>query len=473
MADLNIKDKSIESSFLSSALATEGHFRDLAEFHAWFRSRSEANTFKVAAIPFSEMVDWHFDPVSGNLVHKSGRFFSIEGLRVKTNFGGPKQWEQPIINQPEIGILGIVTKKFGGLRYFLMQAKMEPGNVNVLQISPTVQATKSNYTQVHQGLRPLFLDYFLDRSKARVLVDQLQSEQGARFLRKRNRNMIVEIEDEIDLPEDFCWLTLGQLKELLKIDNLVNMDARSVLSGIRYAAEGERPAELAGLNGFAKDLLVSMSDRRGGRHARTEIISWFTGLKAKYECSAESVPLKELTAWRRTPTEISHESNNFFSVMAVSVQAGNREVRSWAQPLVKQAAVGLVGFLVKKIDNVLHVLVQAKLEPGFLDLVEMMPTVCFSDVECLTRQKTLPPFAEKFMAPAPERIRYAAILSEEGGRFYHSQNKYMVVEAAETEEFKLPENYIWMTVAQLLEFGRYNNYLSIETRSLLSCLNLL
>ena len=89
---------------------------------------------------------------------------------------------------------------------------MEPGNVNIIQLSPTVQATKSNYTKVHNGKQPEYLEYFTTSSKSRILIDQLQTEQGARFLKKRNRNMIVEVFGEITLSPDFIWLTLGSDK---------------------------------------------------------------------------------------------------------------------------------------------------------------------------------------------------------------------------------------------------------------------
>ena len=34
---------------------------------------------------------------------------------------------------------------------YLLQAKVEPGNINKIQISPTVQATRSNYLRIHGG----------------------------------------------------------------------------------------------------------------------------------------------------------------------------------------------------------------------------------------------------------------------------------------------------------------------------------
>ena len=63
---------------------------------------------------------------------------------------------------------------------------------------------------MHGGKRPRYLDFFLQRGVNRVLVDQLQSEQGLFFLRKRNRNIIVETREDVPLHDDFHWLTSGR-----------------------------------------------------------------------------------------------------------------------------------------------------------------------------------------------------------------------------------------------------------------------
>ncbi|MBU2044065.1 MAG: NDP-hexose 2,3-dehydratase family protein [Candidatus Omnitrophica bacterium] len=412
-----------------------------------FERLKNLTNFSVKQIPFSQLDSWHFEEDSGNIVHSSGKFFRIEGLRIETNFRYPGFWEQPIINQPEIGILGIVTKIIGGVRYFLMQAKVEPGNVNIFQLSPTVQATKSNYTQVHKGKQPLFLDFFLNGSKAKILVDQLQSEQGAKFLRKRNRNVIVEIDQEINLPPNFYWLTLRQIKELLAIDNFVNMDARSVLSCFPLTAqEGD------------------------GIYTKSQIASWIQGLRSKYKCQTESIALKDVRGgWHIDDWQISHESRTFFSIIAVSVKVEGREVRSWSQPLLKPSNIGMVGFLTKRIKGVLHALVQAKVEPGYINTCEMAPTVSYSDPEQRLKSGQLPPFAELFIKATPEQIKSSVIFSEEGGRFYHSQNRYMIIEVGENEELEIPSNYIWMTFDQLLDFTGQTSLVSVEARTLLSC----
>jgi len=466
------------NTFRESAIAMNGCM-SLQEFNEWFGQRRIANKFLVTKIPLSDLQDWHIEPETGNLAHKSGRFFRIEGVNVKTNFGPTHQWMQPIINQPEIGILGFITKKINGLLHFLVQAKMEPGNINILQLSPTVQATRSNYTQVHGGNRPPYLDYFIDRSKARVLVDQLQSEQGSRFLRKRNRNIIVEVEEmaQLEILQDYCWLTLGQLFELMSVDNLVNMDSRTVLSCIRFTSGADYcrkdNATMMETN-FCESVYVStIASDDMAINDMDDLISWVTHMKTYFELSATCIPLKNVENWLFDGVQIRHKSGKYFSVVGVDVHASNREVASWQQPLIESSKGGVLAFICQKKKGVLHFLVQARVEPGNFDCIEMAPTLqCTPTNYDAHHPESFPPYFDEVINAQPEQIRYSSIQSEEGGRFYHDQNRYMVVEIGSNTELALLDNYMWMTISQIKEFIRFNNYFNIEARSLISCLGL-
>ncbi|MGW1291189.1 NDP-hexose 2,3-dehydratase family protein, partial [Streptomyces sp. NPDC002586] len=132
----------------------------VADVSGWLEDFGRRAYTRVERIPLDRLEGWREDPGTGDIRHETGRFFAVEGLRVQ-NPGGPVTgWDQPIINQPEIGILGILAKEFDGTLKFLMQAKVEPGNRNGLQLSPTVQATRSNYTRVHRGRTVPYLEYF-------------------------------------------------------------------------------------------------------------------------------------------------------------------------------------------------------------------------------------------------------------------------------------------------------------------------
>jgi oxidase EvaA len=475
-----------EESFLRSALTLDNPFQSLDEVRAWLKQRQDSDRHRVEEVPLARLDGWTFEAGSGDLVHASGRFFRIEGLRVRTTYPhGPRAWEQPIINQPEIGILGMLTRVVDGTRYFLVQAKFEPGNVNLVQLSPTLQATCSNFTRVHRGKQPRYLDWFTRRD-AHILVDQLQSEQGARFLRKRNRNMIVEVSEDLEPHQDFRWLTLGELKLLLASDDLVNMDARTVLSciplvgpGFLSACRGVDAADLNGarvwehaLTGFAGELLGSLACTRGRATSSDDVISWFTHLKTLYELDVRYLPLSSVQGWRHSEGAIRHEAANYFSVVGIDVRASDREVPAWSQPILRHDGLGLVGYLAGRLDGVLHFLVGAKVEPGIFDVVEMGPTVSLFDLDRRRLQPEQVPFLEHFLDPPAERVRFDSVLSEEGGRLLRLRNRYMVVEVSPRELPPLPENFVWMTLGQMMGFVRYNNYFNIEARGLLAALRL-
>ena len=86
------------------------------EIQLWFDDQQKSSNYAVSEIPFELMDQWYFDSVDTNLRHQGGNFYSIQGIRVVTNYGETQKWEQPIINQPEIGILGILTKVLDGER---------------------------------------------------------------------------------------------------------------------------------------------------------------------------------------------------------------------------------------------------------------------------------------------------------------------------------------------------------------------
>ena len=148
------------------------------------------------------------------------RFFQIIGSRVLSNFN-KKTWDQPIMVQNENGILGIIRRKFNNDYKYLLQAKLEPGNINHLQLSPTVQATESNYKRVHGGKKTRFLEFFL---KKNFIIKSKQSEQGLRYLNKFNTNYLVEIKKKLKLPKNFKWFSKRELNYLIKQKNLINMD---------------------------------------------------------------------------------------------------------------------------------------------------------------------------------------------------------------------------------------------------------
>lgn len=465
--------ESASRDLLRSAFERPNSAAPIDYWSHWLTDRTHETQFSVHQIPLSNLQNWHFD-AHFNLVHDSGKFFSIRGLSVQTNWAKVTKWQQPIIAQPEVGILGILCQKRNGVLHFLLQAKMEPGNINRFQLSPTVQATKSNYTQVHGGKTPPYLDEFLHLSDKKIIVDQLHSEQGARFYKKRNRNLIIEVDPGYEVPQvdNYCWLTLWEIKRLLESDNLVNMNTRSVLSCTQLDDMHGRSEQLVSvpdqLATYEHDVLMSLLAREATLFSIEEIISWFTGLKTICELDVTLTGIDELNQWRVNDLTISHTDNKYFEVIGIRAEIGRREVQTWCQPMIRQHESGIAGFIVKKINDVYHLLVQAKLEVGNFDILEMAPTV-----QCITGSYTNPEYKVPYLdyfSEARGLILYDKMQSEEGGRFYQEQNRYMLLEVDDTFPLDVEPAYIWMTFGQVKTFIKFNNYFNVEARSLIACI---
>lgn len=460
--------------WLLSSSHKEGKFIQNKDVIDWVKDRASFVDIQIEKVKLSEMRQWSFDKSSGSIVHETGAFFSIEGLDVKTSIGPKKYWQQPIINQQEIGILGCIVKEFSGVLHFLIQAKIEPGNINYVQLSPTLQATRSNYMQVHKGNAPKYLEYFTNSNLGSIVIDQLQSEQGARFLGKRNRNIIVEVFSDIVVEDGFIWLTLGQIKELAKTDNLINMDLRTVISNIRFDLNRDSVdlslRKILNKNDSNLKFLNSAQIGSNSLYSDQELISWITELKSKNEVKKRIIPIDSLSYWNFTEDGIDHKEERYFKIKWVNVMISNREVIHWDQPILEPKDQGIVAFIVKEIDGVLHFLVQAKFEGGTFDMLELAPTI-----SCCAQSYDHPsqeiPYLDYYNDASINSFLFKTLQSEEGGRFYQEQNCTSLIYADDSISSEANEFFRWMTLGQLMSFLRYNNYVNIQARSIISMIS--
>ena len=201
----------------------------------WFKKKREKSDMIVEEISINDLDKWNVNKDSGNVTHDSGGFFQVIGVKVSNTFDrevGKKGWTQPMIAKNPGGILGILMKRINGIPHYLLQAKAEPGNIGKLQLSPTLQATTSNLLKAHGGSKPLFAEYFDEENNPNIIYAKWQSEDGGRFHLKSNYNMIVEVKEneELKFPDSFIWVTLYQIKQLMKIENFVGPHVRGIIS---------------------------------------------------------------------------------------------------------------------------------------------------------------------------------------------------------------------------------------------------
>ena len=458
--------REIIERIVRSWAATDSTVTPTAEILDWIDQRNRQTHVDIRKVSMAEMSGWYYDREEGVLRNPAGSFFKISGFRGYAF--GEKVTEQPIILQPENGFLGIICKEIDGVLHFLMQAKIEPGNLNQIQISPTIQATKSNFTQAHGGRKPDYLDWFSHADRYEIILDQLQSEQSARFLKKRNRNLMILVEDEVPQLPTHRWMTLGQIKDLMcRYDNLVNMDTRTVLSGIPFSElPGPEAEELRGL--FREPALFRSIFCGNGDYALPKVYNCINNYKMFAEREYSLLPLHALEGWRFAEDGVFPEQGGGFRVVYCQIEIEGREVRRWTQPLFEALEISTFGLICCDIDGVRHFLVQTLAEPGCFDGIELGPTL---QIDTAIRRAQ----NERFLALLNDprsRVLCDVLLSEEGGRFYHEQNRNRVVLVDRAALGELPEGYFLLDYRTLNRMCQINNCLNIQLRNLLALLRI-
>ena len=71
---------------IHSLLTTDNPINSTDTLRQWIEQRNREVKVDVKLVPFSEMTGWYVDR-DGSLNHNSGRFFTIQGVHVETDYG--------------------------------------------------------------------------------------------------------------------------------------------------------------------------------------------------------------------------------------------------------------------------------------------------------------------------------------------------------------------------------------------------
>lgn len=445
----------IEEELIKSWKTTNG-ITSTEEILDVIKKKNDGLVVNICKIQIDQCLGWNI--TNESITNQNGSFFKIEGIEEINN---DKKITQPIIIQTEIGYLGIICKKINGVLHFLMQTKIEPGNVNKIQISPTIQATKSNFEQKHGGRKPLYLEYFLNAEKYNIIVDQIQSEQASRFYKKRNRNIIIEVDDEVFVHDSHIWMTLGQIKLLMKENNLVNMDTRTVLSCLPLI---KRPKNNSLNDSFLYNSIFSEENELKKAYRKLNNYKMFSGKESHL------IPLSNIKDWSLTCDEYVCDYDNNFKIIFAEIEIEGREVRKWCQPLVEATGEALFGLIISKFDDKYKALVKVKSEIGSFDTCEFGPTIQNESLE--VAKMPINYIESVFLEEIKnkEKVMIDVIQSEEGGRFYHEQNRNVIVEINKDLLNDIPDEYLWLNIGSIIKLIQSNNVVNIQLRNLISLL---
>jgi hypothetical protein len=60
-------------------------------------------------------------------------------------------------------------------------------------------------------------------------------------------------------------------------------------------------------------------------HSMDNLLSWFTGLKARCDLVIRPYPVNKMTEWRVTEDEIAHRDDKYFKISGIKVSIANRK----------------------------------------------------------------------------------------------------------------------------------------------------
>jgi oxidase EvaA len=235
----------INNNYYFDELTTEFFFEKQKDWSELFTYRSlckkiikikkkDRSNIKIKRL--KNLKNWNYSK-RGNLENINHDFFSIIGVELftKNREIKKKSWEQPLIKEyfNKAGMLGLIRGRFNGVPHYLCQFKVEPGNYGKIHLAPTLQATFSNIYRHHGGKKPDFSNYFTNTKNKKILFKKEILEDGGRFYKKRNIAIMIETNNanKIKLPsQDFLWLSLFQIRKLMKDKIIINPHIKSILS---------------------------------------------------------------------------------------------------------------------------------------------------------------------------------------------------------------------------------------------------
>src|SRR5687768_12476969 len=205
--------------------------------------------FGVSQVHMKEAEDWEL--ADGALQHRSRGFFSVVGVSPdETSKAG-----RLMLYQPQAAVTGLLTTVLDGERFFLIQARAEPGCIGEVQYGPSLQSTPANYMRLHGGTTSPYVSAFMayDRD-IKPIGDTTQSDLGERYLMKSKRLILAECRADISVKPGFVWASAAIIRQALACSTFLNIDLRSLLALMPWAADERNGAISPGSNLVRKSL---------------------------------------------------------------------------------------------------------------------------------------------------------------------------------------------------------------------------
>ncbi|WP_346841267.1 NDP-hexose 2,3-dehydratase family protein [Metapseudomonas otitidis] len=169
--------------------------------------------------------DWTIDNL--DLINTKSDYFRIslyETEKNKTCF---------LITQKQQALVLLVVSEIQGTLCALLNIRFEPGLIDNVNYTTTIQSTPNNYLRQHGGKGTPFLELAVNPEKhGCVLLDTENYDWGDLYLSKKKRFLILKLDQATPPPPGFTWVTKNALKRMAAVDHLITNDLRVCIASM-------------------------------------------------------------------------------------------------------------------------------------------------------------------------------------------------------------------------------------------------
>ena len=202
----------------------------------------------------------------------------------------------------------------------------------------------------------------------------------------------------------------------------------------------------------------------------SKILLWLKKRKKIDKTIVKKIPLKNLKDWFIEKNgNVFHKSKQFFSIQGVkTVNAYNREVKDWDQPLLFQKHGGVLAILVRERKGVIEFLLNARREPGD-GKGELKLCPSFSATQSNMnlahggKKTELTNLIVNNQNTICKTVHY-----EEGARFWKKPNQNILIFLSKKQEKKIRgNNFIWLNLSQIKKLNLKKGILNPFVKTIL------
>jgi oxidase EvaA len=200
------------------------------------------------------------------------------------------------------------------------------------------------------------------------------------------------------------------------------------------------------------------------KHILVESRKWQKEIKKLSNLHIKKIPFNKSHEWLYDGKTITHKTGRFFQVIGVRSKYRGVAIE---MPLIKQTDIGILGFLTRRKEGKMEILIQAKTEPGNFGITQLAPTCQATASNIARAHHGGKPYFASWFTDESKRVLYSSLQSEQGTRFYHKKNRNVLIEIDHTPK---PDPYHrWYSFEDILSLVHEDYLLNTDTRSVLVC----